>query len=63
MRKHRNHPIVTLQVIIDSETIARIDAGPLALTGGKGRAAWARTLILHALDEYEGIAREQGRRK
>jgi hypothetical protein len=54
---------VTLQVIIDSETIARIDAGPLALTGGKGRAAWARTLILHALDEYEGIASEQGRRK
>ena len=34
-----------ISVVLDNETISKIDKGPLASTGGKGKAAYIRGLI------------------
>lgn len=45
----------SVRIEFDNETIARIDNGPLRVTGGKGKTAWIRTLVEKALDDYELI--------
>lgn len=55
MNVPNKQPIPQIKVVLDNETIRRIDSGPLRNTNGRGKASWLRNLINRELETFEAI--------
>jgi hypothetical protein len=53
--KSKDYP-PSIKIFLSDEEMARIEAGPLRATGGRGKGAWLKVVALEALERAEGKA-------